>query len=60
MKLSTRAKRLLAYASLWGGLGLLFALFATFPKVIAAIIMISCGIFLLVVTWQLVASYIDE
>ena len=60
MKLSTRTKRVLAFAGIWGGLGLLFTLFATFPKVIAAIIMISCGIFLLVVTWQLVASYIDE
>lgn len=60
MKLSTKTKRVLAFAGIWGGLGLLFTLFATFPKVIAEIIMISCGIFLLVVTWQLVASYIDE
>ena len=60
MKLSTKTKRVLAFAGIWGGLGLLFTLFATFPKVIADIIMISCGIFLLVVTWQLVVSYIDE
>jgi hypothetical protein len=60
VKLSTRTKRVLAFAGIWSGGALLAALFATFPKVIAAIIMISCGIFLLVLTWQLVASYIDE
>lgn len=60
MRLSKTAKRVLAYAGIWGGLGLGIALCATYPKVIAAIIMISCGVMLLVVTWQLVASYINE
>lgn len=60
MKLSTRTKRVLAFAGIWFGGALFAILCATFPKVIAAIIMISCGIMLLVVTWQLVASYINE
>lgn len=60
MRLSKGTRRALAYAGVWGSIGLLLALCATFPKVIAAIIMISCGIMLLVVSWQLVASYINE
>lgn len=60
MRLSKTAKRVLAYTGIWGGMGLALTLFATFPKVISTIVMLSCGIFLLVVSWQLVASYINE
>ena len=60
MKLSTRTKRVLAFAGIWGGIGLLLVLFATFTKVIAAILMIACGAMLLIMTWQFVATYINE
>jgi len=60
VKLSTRTKRVLSFAGIWFSGALLAALIITFPKVISAIIMISCGILLLVLSWRLVASYVND
>lgn len=60
MRLPRGARRVTAFAGLWTGIALMLVLCATFPQVIAWILIIACAIMMLILTWHLVSTYIDD
>ena len=53
-------RRITAFIALWAAILTVAALCFAFPTVVAAIIVVSCLVMLLIITWNFVVMYIDE
>lgn len=60
MRLTKKARRAAAFAGIWGGIVLMLALCAAFPKVIAGLILGGCTIMLFLLTWQLAENLTND